>query len=43
MLTLYNYEGDELHEDVEVPIDATIVLPDGRSIEVEAGGYKYIV
>lgn len=39
----WRYEGDELHVDVEVPIDATIVLPDGKVMEVEAGEYQYIV
>lgn len=42
IVSAWKYEGDELHVDVEVPIDATIVLPDGRSIEVEAGKYQYM-
>lgn len=39
----WRYEGDVLHVDVEVPIDATIVLPDGKVMEVEAGKYQYKV
>ena len=39
----WRYEGDVLHVDVEVPIDATIVLPDDKRIEVEAGKYQYKV
>lgn len=39
----WRYEGVVLHVDVEVPIDATIVLPDDKRIEVEAGKYQYKV
>lgn len=39
----WRYEGDVLHVDVQVPVDATIVLPDGKRIEVEAGRYQYMV
>lgn len=41
IVSSWRYEGDELHVDVEVPVDTTIVLPDGKSIEVEAGKYQY--
>lgn len=39
----WKYEGDKLHMEVKVPVDATIVLPDGKRIEVETGEYQYIV
>ncbi|MBQ3558805.1 MAG: family 78 glycoside hydrolase catalytic domain [Agathobacter sp.] len=39
----WRYEGDALHVDVQVPVDATIVLPDGKEIEVESGRYEYVV
>jgi len=39
----WRYEGDVLHMDVQVPVDATILLPDGKKIEVEAGKYTYIL
>ena len=38
----WRYEGDVLHVDVQVPVDATIVLPDGKKLEVETGKYQYM-
>jgi hypothetical protein len=29
--------------EVKVPVNATIVLPDGKSMEVEAGRYEYVI
>ena len=43
IVSAWKYEGDELHVDVQVPVDATIVLPDGKRLEVEAGRYQYMV
>ena len=39
----WKYEDGKLHMEVNVPVDATIVLPDGKSIEVEVGRYQYMV
>ena len=39
----WKYEGGKLHMEVKVPVNATIVLPDGKSMEVEAGRYEYVI
>ena len=39
----WRYEEDKLYIEVQVPMDATLVLPDGKVIEVEAGRYEYTV
>lgn len=39
----WRYEEDKLQIEVQVPVDAMIVLPDGMRVEVEAGRYKYVI
>jgi len=39
----WRYEEDKLYIEVQVPMDATLVLPDGKVMEVEAGRHEYIV
>ncbi|MBQ8518312.1 MAG: family 78 glycoside hydrolase catalytic domain [Agathobacter sp.] len=43
IVSAWKYEGKKLYLEVQVPVDATVVLPDGKKIEVEAGRYEYIV
>lgn len=37
----WRYEGDSIHFAVDVPVAATVRLPDGQTHEVTAGSYTY--
>lgn len=37
----WRYEGNEIHIELETPVDTEVVLPDGRAFNVNSGKYTY--